>query len=102
MVAREDRCARLGVVAALLPDLLSRAAADAADRVAMVEAGTGRRITWAELDREADRVAAGLEAMGLVAGYRVVLALANRPELVAAYLGALRAGLVVVPVNPRS
>jgi long-chain acyl-CoA synthetase len=89
-------------VAALLPELLSRAAADAPDRVALVEPSTGRRLTWAELDREADRVAAGLEAMGLVAGYRVVLALANRPEFVAGYLGALRAGLVVVPVNPRS
>jgi long-chain acyl-CoA synthetase len=40
--------------------------------------------------------------MGLVAGYRVVVAMGNRTEFVATYLGALRAGLVAVPVNPRA
>ena len=89
-------------VSAHLAELLTRAAAEAPDRVALVESGSGRRVTWAQLDAEAARVACGLDAMGLVTGYRVVVALANRVELVAAYLGALRAGLVVVPVNPRS
>jgi len=70
--------------------------------VALVEAASGRRVTWAELDAEADRVAQGLSGLGLVAGYRVMIALANRIEFVAAYLGVLRARLVAVPVNPRS
>jgi long-chain acyl-CoA synthetase len=86
---------------ALLPDLLRRAAATSPERTALVEAG-GRRVTWAELDAEVDAVAHGLNALGLVAGYRVVIAMGNRVELVAAYLGALRARLVAVPVNPRS
>ena len=85
-----------------LAELLSHAAAEAADRVALIEAGSGRRVTWAELDDEADRVAHGFAEMGLVAGYRVVIALANRTEFVASYLGTLRAGLVAVPVNPRA
>lgn len=85
-----------------LADLLARASQDNPDRVALVEAASGRRVTWAELDAEADRVAQGLSALGLVAGYRVVIALPNRIEFVAAYLGALRARLVAVPVNPRS
>ena len=76
-----------------LAELLSQAAAEAAERVALVEAGSGRRMTWAELDDEADRVAHGFAEMGLVAGYRVVIALPNRIEFVASYLGALRAGL---------
>ena len=84
-----------------LPDLLRRAARERPDRTALVEAG-GRRVTWAELDAEVDRVSSGLAALGLGAGYRVLLALPNRVEFVAAYLGALRARLVVVPVNPRS
>ena len=88
-------------MSAHLPDLLRRAAATSPDRVALVEAG-GRRVTWAELDAEVDAVAHGLNAHGLVAGYRVVVALANRVEFVTAYLGALRARLVAVPVNPRS
>jgi long-chain acyl-CoA synthetase len=89
-------------VSAHLAELLTRAAAGAPDGVAMVEAATGRRVTWAALADEVDRVAAGLNRMGLVAGYRVAIALPNRIEFVTAYLGALRAGLVAVPVNPRS
>ncbi len=85
-----------------LTELLSRAAAQRPDAVALVEAATGRRVTWVELDAEAERMARGLDALGLVAGYRVVLALTNRVEFVVAYLGALRAGLVAVPVNPRA
>src|SRR5919107_2356021 len=68
----------------------------------MVEAATGRRVTWSTLPDEIDRVASGLNRMGLVAGYRVLIALPNRIEFVTTYLGALRAGLVAVPVNPRS
>ena len=89
-------------MSAHLAELLSAAAAEAPDRVALVEAATGRRMTWAELDAEVDRVARGLDRLGLVAGYRVVIALGNRVEFVTSYLGALRAGLVAVPVNPRS
>lgn len=85
-----------------LADLLARAAQESPDRVALVEAASGRSLTWAELDAQADRVAHGLSGLGLVAGYRVVIALANRVEFVTAYFGALRARLVAVPVNPRS
>jgi long-chain acyl-CoA synthetase len=89
-------------VSAHLAELLSRAAEEAPERTALVEAATGRRVTWSELSAEVDRAAAGLVRMGLVAGYRVVIALPNRVEFVTAYLGTLRAGLVAVPVNPRS
>ena len=89
-------------MSAHLAELLSRAADEAPDRVAMVEAATGRRVTWSTLADEVDRVASGLNRMGLVAGYRVLIALPNRIEFVTTYLGALRAGLVAVPVNPRS
>ena len=85
-----------------LADLLARAAAENPGRIALVEAGDGRRMTWSELDQEASRVADGLSRIGLVAGHRFMIATANRVEFVAGYFGALRAGLVVVPVNPRS
>ena len=84
-----------------LPELLRRTATESPERVALVET-TGRRMTWSELDAEVDRVARGFDALGLVAGYRVLLALGNRIEFVTCYLGALRARLVAVPVNPRS
>lgn len=82
-------------------DLLARAARAEPDRIALSEAATGRSVTWAGLDRLADQVAHGLVGAGLVAGYRAMIATGNRIEFVAAYLGALRARLVVVPVNPR-
>ena len=83
-------------------DLLARAAAESPDMVALIEATSGRRVTWAELDAEVSRAAHGLSEMGLVAGYRVVIAVTNRVEFVTSYFGALRARMVAVPVNPRS
>ena len=82
--------------------LLGIAAEREPDRIALVEATSGRRVTWRELDTLVDAVAHGLSTAGMVAGYRVVIAVGNRIEFVAAYLGALRARLVAVPVNPRS
>lgn len=70
------------------------------DAVALADARGA--LTWAELDHEVDRVAAGLVQVGLVAGYRVALCLGNRREFVTSYLGTLRAGLVAVPLNPAS
>jgi long-chain acyl-CoA synthetase len=82
-------------------ELLAVAAEQHPDKVALVEAG-GRARTWGQLHEEVSRCAAGLGAAGLVAGYRVMIAMGNRIEFVAAYLGALRAQTVAVPVNPRS
>jgi long-chain acyl-CoA synthetase len=89
----------------LVADLVALAAArdraDGAGADALVEA-SGRRLTWADLDREVGRLATGLGEVGMVAGQRVMLVLGNRIELVTTYLGVLRAQLVAVPVNPRA
>jgi len=85
----------------LVADLVALAAARDGDRDALVET-SGRRLTWADLDREVDRVATGLGGAGVVAGQRVLLAMGNRVELVTTYLAALRAQAVAVPVNPRA
>ena len=55
-------------------DLLATAAAAEPERIALSEAATGRTVTWAALDDLADRVAQGLSSAGMVAGYRVLLA----------------------------
>ena len=81
--------------------LVAEAAADRPDMLAVVEAG-GRSVTWSGLEDEVARIATGLGAAGLVAGQRVLLALGNRIEFVASYLGVLRAQVVAVPVNPRA
>ena len=81
--------------------LVTAAAAEHPERLAVVEAG-GRGMTWAELDAEVDRIASGLGASGIVAGHRVMIAAGNRLEFVTTYLGILRAQAVAVPVNPGS
>jgi long-chain acyl-CoA synthetase len=81
--------------------LVAEAALDRPDVLAVVEA-RGRSVTWAALEDEVARVATGLGAAGLVAGQRVLIAMGNRIEFVSCYLGALRAQVVAVPVNPRA
>ncbi|MBM7791278.1 AMP-binding protein [Tenggerimyces flavus] len=87
-------------VAVNLADLVRQAAKDAPERAALI-AGD-RRVTWSELDRAVDALAAGLAAQGVVAGHRVAVALPNGIDLVTAMFATVRAGLVVVPLNPES
>ena len=87
-------------VDATLADLVSTAATDVPDAVALVHGDV--RLTWAALEEEVARVAHGLVAAGVVAGHRVALAMVNRPELVVSYLAVLRVQAVAVPLNPRA
>ncbi|MFE1347569.1 long-chain fatty acid--CoA ligase [Streptomyces sp. NPDC058757] len=81
-----------------LADLLGRSAAEHGDRTA-VELGT-TRLSYAELDATVGRVAALLDARGVRPGDRIGVMLPNLTEFPALYYGALRAGAVVVPMNP--
>lgn len=60
----------------------------------------GRVYTYAELARQAQRLAARLQALGVKKGDRVMLDMQNCPQLVVAHFAILRANAVVVPVNP--
>ncbi|WP_369130296.1 AMP-binding protein [Modestobacter roseus] len=80
-----------------LAALVRRAAATSGGSPALVHGD--RRLTWAELDLLVDRAAAGYRARGLATGDRVAVQLRNGVDWVVAVTGALRAGLVVVPVN---
>jgi long-chain acyl-CoA synthetase len=77
-------------------DLVRRSATSRGDRPALCS--HDRVITWAELDAQVDAVAANLSR--LPNRPRVGIALPNVPEFAAVYFGALRAGLVAVPINP--
>jgi long-chain acyl-CoA synthetase len=77
---------------------LVRAAARSRPEAPAVVAGQ-ERLTWGELDAAVDRAAAGYAALGLAAGDRVAVQLPNGVDWLRAAVGALRAGLVVVPVN---
>ncbi len=56
--------------------------------------------TYKQLDGMADRFASALMARGIAKGDAVALLVGNTPHFVIAYHGILRAGAVVVPINP--
>jgi len=58
-----------------LGDLLKDTVATHADAVALVDGAT--RLTYAELDQKADRLASGLSRLGINRGDRVLLQLPN-------------------------
>ncbi|MDH4572543.1 (2,3-dihydroxybenzoyl)adenylate synthase [Salinicola acroporae] len=76
------------------PGFLRERARDCADDVALV-AGESR-YTYAELWRESGRIGAGLLALGLVPGDRVLVQLGNVAEFVLTVCGLFRAGLIPV------
>ncbi len=59
-----------------------------------------KRITYDELDRMATHFAAWLQSTGIARGGRVALMMPNLLQYPVAILGILRAGCVVVNVNP--
>ena len=58
------------------------------------------KLTYAQLNALADRFAAALQQLGVKKGDRVAVYVANCPQFIVGYYGALKAGAVVVSFNP--
>ncbi|MEM8877406.1 MAG: class I adenylate-forming enzyme family protein [Pseudomonadota bacterium] len=73
------------------------------DRIAIIDlhGGIERTITYGALDARLDRVAHALHVAGLKPGDRMILSCGNRVEFIEAMFGAMRAGVVPVPINTR-
>ena len=60
----------------------------------------GRRLSYADLDAQSDRLAAALIRSGVEPGSRVVLLLDNDAEAVVSFLATWKAGAVACPLYP--
>ena len=89
-----------------LPELLRHQFSAQANRLALIASaadGAERRITYAQLDWQAQKFARGLEALGAVRGDKVGILADNRVgyEASVTLVACLLAGFVAVPVNAR-
>ncbi len=79
-------------------DLFQEQARRSPDRVALVHGST--RITYAQLERQAGRLASRLRALGVGPETRVGLCSDRSPEAIAGMLAVLAAGGAYVPLDP--
>jgi len=84
----------------MLPQTTREAARRFGDATAYVTEA-GRPISFAEVDRRSDEVAAGLARRGVAAGDVVALVLPPGPEYLLAYLAAAKLGAITAGVNDR-
>ena len=82
-----------------LEQLLRRGLAADPDGVAIES--VYRRLTWAQLEQESARLAAGYLSIGLEPGDRLASLMPNRVALLVHYLACFKAGLVATPLNYR-
>jgi long-chain acyl-CoA synthetase len=59
-----------------------------------------KKLSYRQVNDYANRFAAALQELGVERGDRVALMLPNSPQFLIAYFGILKAGAVVVPLNP--
>src|ERR1700757_2199273 len=71
-----------------------------ADRPALVVRHQNVRLTYGELRREVDRLAAGLLTLGLEPGDRIGIWSPNNSEWVRTQFATAKAGLILVNINP--
>ena len=80
-----------------LPQLLEQTTAKSAGHTALIYFGA--RISYGQVQDHVDRLAAGLQAMGVKKGDRVALLMPNCPQFVISYFGAMRAGAIVTATS---
>jgi mycobactin salicyl-AMP ligase len=83
-----------------LDTILTDAARRWPDRIAVLDALPGEQLSYAELDEQANRAAAGLRDLGIAPGDRVLLQLPNGCRFAVALFGLLRARAIPVMCLP--
>ncbi len=80
--------------------VLKAALRQSGDGLALTVPFQAQRFTFAELDREVERAARGLVALGLERGERIGIWAPNCAEWILTMFAAARAGLILVNINP--
>ena len=83
-----------------VPQLLDKTVGRHGSRDAAIFDAEGVRLSWYDLKRKADDLAAGLLALGLRRGNRVGIWAPNRHEWLVTQFATARVGLVLVNINP--
>lgn len=83
-----------------LTEYVIGAAAEFGEKVALLDAVTGERITYAELASGVSACAGALAGLGVRPGDVVALLSHNQPRYALALHGAIAAGAAVTPINP--
>jgi acyl-CoA synthetase (AMP-forming)/AMP-acid ligase II len=89
----------------IITEILEHNARIYSENTALIERDPGRNrrvtLTWKAFDRQADRLAQALIALGITKGDRVVELMTNCIEWLPIYFGILRTGAWAVPLNFR-
>jgi len=93
----DPKLAEISTFQADLGMIVARSAQRYGSKPALITAG--RTLTYRALQDLCDRIAGGLQRLGVRPGDRVSLYSPNRWEWVVAYHAALRVGAVVNPIN---
>ncbi|WP_116101265.1 AMP-binding protein [Amycolatopsis thermalba] len=83
-----------------IADLLTGAAEQWPDAVAVIDTAAGVSLTWSELDAAAGGLAQRLTGQGVRAGDRVAMRLPTSADFAVALFGVTRSGAIAVPVSP--
>jgi len=81
----------------LISELLSSAAKAHHDREAIIFENS--TLTYGELNENVNNLAKGLQRLGIRRGDRVMVQLANGPEIIMAHYAVIKAGAIAVPLN---
>ena len=83
-----------------IPQQLDKTVSRHGSRDAAIFEAEGLRLTWYDLKRKADELAAGLLSLGLRRGNRVGIWAPNRHEWLVTQFATARVGLILVNINP--
>lgn len=81
-------------------EILQQTAQRLPGKLAIIDPGGNRELTFAQIDRESNILAAVLESWGIQKGDRVSFFMANGWEYIVGFYAALKTGAIVSPINP--